>query len=258
MCGILGFTGQPREGQWSETYRLLETLFLASEQRGQDATGFVARTEPYKHRLAGGTVVDKQPRAAHDFLARSVLWRGLRHRRCTTVLGHVRMATHGTPADNRNNHPIVGHSSLYVVHNGILSNHRETARQHGLRLSTDVDSELILRFVEAAKHPAIGLDTALRNVEGSMAAVAYDGHRDALYMVRDAGRPLWLLRLANDKRWFFASTREILAEAFEAVLGGDWFGKVELLMPLAANVVHVRTISGGLIGLIGLPDGKCH
>ena len=253
MCGILGYTGQPDEGQWEQTHQLLEALFLVSQQRGEDATGFVARTEPFKHPLAGNIVLDKQPLAAHDFLTRSAAWRGLRHRRCTTVVGHVRWATHGSPADNRHNHPLVGHSSLYVVHNGILTGHRETAQRHGLRLSTEVDSELILRFVESAKHPATGLDMALRKVDGSMTAVVYDGRRNALYLARDEGRPLWLLKLSNDRRWFFASTREILAEAFEAVLSENWMDKVEILTPLASGSVHVLTSSGRLVGL---PSGR--
>jgi len=249
MCGILGFTGQPKEGQWTETYRLLEVLFLASQQRGWDATGFVVRTEPFKHPKAGETVMDKMPVTAQQFVDHNVTWRSLRHQRCTTVLGHVRLATHGSPVDNRHNHPLVGHSSLYLAHNGILMNHRETAQRHRLRLSTAVDSELILRFVESAKHPAMGLDHALRNVEGSMTAVVYDGHRDTLYMARDEGRPLWLLRLANDKRWFFASTREILADAFAAVVGDSWMSKVELLMPLASGGVHLLKNSGQFLGL---------
>jgi len=252
MCGILGFTGQPKEGQWAETYCLLEVLFLASQQRGWDATGLVARTESFKRQQAGEIVMDKMPLAAQQFVDHNVTWRSLRHRRCTTVLGHVRLATHGSPVDNRHNHPLVGHSSLYLVHNGILTNHRETAHHHGLRLSTGVDSELILRFVETAKHPAMGLDHALRNIEGSMTAVVYDGHRDTLYLARDDGRPLWLLRLTNDYRWFFASTREILADAFNAVIGNDWMNKTELLMPLAAGGVHLLKNSGQLLGL---PNG---
>jgi glucosamine 6-phosphate synthetase-like amidotransferase/phosphosugar isomerase protein len=249
MCGILGFTGNVPESKWKQTYDILTALFLASEGRGQDATGFVARHEPFKNPLAASTVMDKQPGPASQFVRDNPSWRALRHRRCSTVLGHVRWATHGSPEDNRNNHPLVGHSGLYLVHNGVLENHRGIAEKHGLELLTDVDSELILRLVESAKHPAIGLDIALRRVEGSMAAVVYDSPRDALYMARDNDRPLWLLRMKDDRRWFFASTRAILLTAFNAVMGEDAIAKVETLMPLAAG--HVLIVSG--TRLISLP-----
>jgi glucosamine 6-phosphate synthetase-like amidotransferase/phosphosugar isomerase protein len=253
MCGILGFSGYVREGQWSETYDLLNALLVASECRGKDATGFVARTEPLKNCLAANIVLDKAPMPASQFIDQNPSWRSLKHTRSSSCLLHVRWATHGSPADNRNNHPLVGHSSLYLVHNGVLTDHKGTAEKHGLKLQTDCDSELILRMVESAKHPAVGLDNALRRVKGSMAAVVYDGQRDCLYLARDAGRPLWLMRLAHDRRWWFASTREILLAAMEAVLGQGVMSKVETLFPLAAGSVHVLTNSGRLISL---PNGR--
>lgn len=253
MCGIIGYSGYAREGQWSETYDILSALFLASECRGKDAAGFVARSEPFKNCLAADIAFGKHASSASRFIDENPAWRNLRHRRCSTVLGHVRWATHGSPADNRNNHPLVGHSSLYLVHNGILTNHKGTAERHGLALKTECDSELILRMVESARHPAVGLDNALRKIQGSMAAVVYDGQRNCLYMARDEDRPLWLLKLANDRRWWFASTREILLTAMEAVLGQGVMSMVETLFPLACGSVHVLTNSGRLISL---PTGR--
>ena len=247
--------GQTSETRWGETYRLLNALFaISAEQRGLDATGFVARTEPFKSRPASDSIImDKQPLPAPQFITDRPAWRSLRHRRCTTVLGHVRWATHGSPDDNRNNHPLVGHSSLYLVHNGVLANHKGIAEKHGLPLSTDVDSEVILRFVEAAEHPAVGLHHALNKVSGSMAAVVYDGQRDALYLARDTDKPLWLLRLRDDRRWWFASTREILLAAFREVIGEDVMARIDTLMPLAAGHVHILA-QGRLNGLPGASE----
>ena len=253
MCGILGFSGYVREGQWSETYDLLTALFVASECRGKDAAGMVARSEPLKFFLAADIVFSKAPLPASQFIAEDVAWRSLAHRRCSTVLGHVRWATNGDPKLNVHNHPLVGHSQLFLVHNGVIADHEATAAKHGLQLRTEVDSELLLRFVESAKHPALGLDNALRKTKGSSAIVVYDGQRDVLYLARNEGRPLWLMRLAHDRRWWFASTREILLAAFQAVLGNDAIGKVENLFPLASNSVHVLTNSGRLIAL---PSGR--
>lgn len=253
MCGILGFCGSVTEGQWTETYRILNALFVISgQQRGLDATGFVSRTESFKHPSSSNIIMDKRPLPAPEFIADSLAWRKLRHRRCRMVLGHVRWATHGDPRDNRTNHPLVG-NGLWLVHNGVLTDHKATAQKHGLGLETEVDSELLLRFVETTDHPAIGLDRAMKKVEGSAAVIVHDGRRDALYMARN-DRPLWLARLRNDRRSFFASTREILLAAFREVLGDDVLSRFDFLTPLSAGHVHILTPSGKLVALPGNRD----
>lgn len=146
MCGILGFAGHTKDGQWRQTHAIVQALFLASEHRGQDATGFAALTEPFKKQRSSKIIVDKQPLPARHFIKRNRKWRLLRHRRCTMVIGHVRLATHGSPLKNRNNHP---HSSrdgrLHLIHNGIIEDHRRIAAKCKLRLKTDCDSEMLRR-----------------------------------------------------------------------------------------------------------------
>ncbi len=247
MCGILGYSGNVAEGTWHETYDLLTALFLESEKRGRDATGFVARTEPFKNPMASDVVLSKQPVPARRFVADDSSWRALRHRRCSMVLGHVRFATHGSPEQSFNNHPLVGRRGLYLVHNGVLSGHEANAERLGLELTTGCDSETILRLAEA-QHPSLGLNDALRELSGSMTAVVYNSSSDWLYFARNAGRPLWLLKLKNRKAWWFASTREILVAAFESVLG-DIADRVELLMPLACDHVHALSPLGSLVAL---------
>lgn len=247
MCGIIGYVGQPNEGRWGQTHRLLEALFLASEHRGRHATGFVAKTEPFKRPDSGEVVSDKRPQPSSRYVHQSGSWRGLRHRRCTTVIGHVRWATHGVPEINRNNHPHNGRRGLSLVHNGVLVNHREVCERKGLILRTDCDSEAIIRLIETHQDPRYGLKDALRSFNGSMALALYDTVADATHLVRNDGRPLWLARLRNDRRWFFASTRQILLDAFDEVLGRNAAGQIELLFPLAAQQVHTLSNHGSLM-----------
>ena len=150
-----------------------------------------------------------------------------------------------------NNHPFKGREQLYLVHNGILADHEGYCRRRGLSLRTACDSEAILRMMESAETPALGLDETVNTMRGSMAVAVYDGKEDVTYLARNDGRPFWLLRLQNDRRWFYASTREILLDALERVMGSAASDRIEILIPLAAGQVHVLSSD---LSLIGLPE----
>ena len=61
-------------------------------------------------------------------------------------------------------------------------------------------------------------------------------------MARDESRPLWIGRMRNDKRLWFASTSGILIDAMQNALQAAvvW----EMLMTLAANHIFCATASG--------------
>lgn len=254
MCGIAGFIGHAREGQWRQTHSILGELFLASEHRGRDATGFAALTDPLGRHTRQLVVVGKEPVEASRFVGINTDWKRLTQRRCAAVIQHVRAATHGNAhtGDNRNNHPFVGDNGLLLVHNGIISNHAELMDQFSLRARTECDSEALLRVVEQAKHPAEGLTTCLREVQGSMAVAVLDSRRGVVYLATNGGRPLWVCRLRDERRMFFASTVAILLTALEKVLGKDrhWLGSIH---PLATGFVHAVTPDGRFVSLTAQP-----
>ena len=246
MCGIIGFVGRVQEGQWGQTYSLLRHLFIAAEHRGRDATGLVAVTDPSGGKRAGKVVVAKEPVEASRFVETDPAFLNLRRRRCSACVGHVRLATHGDPLDPRNNHPHVGRH-LSLVHNGIVSNHRELADRHALRLKSQCDSECLLRIVEASDHPALGLDRCLREVKGSMAVALIDPRESLVWVARNTGRPLWLAKMRKDRRYFFASTASILLSAFRRVLGPHAAGRLDYLAPVAEGSPLALSPSGRLI-----------
>lgn len=215
MCGIIGFVGEVAEGRWAETHAILERLFLESEHRGRDATGFAARITPRRNPQRATSSLAKRPIPAREFVG-SDEFRRLGRRRCTAFLGHVRAATHGHPADPRNNHPFASRDGeLFLVHNGILSNHLDVADALNLRLESDCDSEVLLRIIETADDIPRGLALCHRELKGSMAIAVLEGSTGTVWLSRNEGRPLWLGRLRNDRRWFFASTDQILRDAIE-------------------------------------------
>jgi glutamine phosphoribosylpyrophosphate amidotransferase len=241
MCGIVGMIGKTREDKWAETHRILSFLLLAAEIRGKDATGFVARTESLEGPAEGRTLIGKAAVKPSIFVEKNTKWRSLRHHRCNMVLGHIRWATHGDPADLRNDHPHVsGH--LALVHNGILSNHRDLIDRYCLRVESECDSEVLLRIIERAKTPALGISLCLLERPGAI--VVYDGLRNCLWLGRDESRPLWCGRMKGDRRLWIASTSGILIEGIQNALQTS--AAFDMLVPLAAYYIYRATADGSL------------
>lgn len=128
MCGIFGFI--TRDGQGPDVARL-RRLALITQTRGVHAFGlaWVGADGPIQ--------TFKRPGPAEDHLDRLK-----RCRQARVVIGHCRLATHGVPADNRNNHPHRAGGG-YLVHNGVVFNHRELARRYGLSPQGECDSEIL-------------------------------------------------------------------------------------------------------------------
>jgi len=128
MCGIFGYiTG---EGNGPSIERL-RRIALATEVRGRHAFGLAWIDED------GRIQTFKAPGPARSHLDELE-----RCRDAVAVIGHCRLATHGTWLDNRNNHPHVAGKG-YVVHNGVIFNHAQLARQHRLRTRTQCDTEVL-------------------------------------------------------------------------------------------------------------------
>jgi glucosamine--fructose-6-phosphate aminotransferase (isomerizing) len=247
MCGIIGFFGFVREGQWGQTHSLLRELFIASEHRGQDATGFSALTSSFDSPKSQRLVTAKQPFPASDFVLSNTAFIRLRQLRCSAFIGHVRMATHGEPTDNANNHPFSGKDGLHLVHNGVVSNYLEIADKLALKLTSKCDSEILLRVLEASENPYFGLLSCIREVQGSMAVAVLDEQYKSVWLARNGGRPLWLGRLKDDRRWFFASEQSILVRAFSRVLGPRTIHQFDYLAPIPENAPLVLTEDGRLL-----------
>ena len=244
MCGIVGFTGVTKQNTWAQTHRILSHLLLAAEIRGRDATGFVARSQSLEGTGPRRTIIAKEAVPASKFVEANPIWRSLRHRRCSTVVAHVRLATHGDPSDPRNNHPFVS-SGLALVHNGVISHYQDLVDRFCLRVESECDSEVLLRIVERSKTVPIGLSLCLLERPGAI--VVYDERRDVCWLAHDDSRPLWIGRMKNDKRLWFASTSGILIDGIHNALQAavSW----EILMPLAANHVFMAS-SAGTIGAV--------
>ena len=132
---------------------------------------------------------------------------------------------------------------------GPIRNWRDLTRQRGWQLRSDCDSEVLLRMIEDAPTPAEGIGAAMDSAEGSAALALLDTREGgSIYLVRNGGSPLWVLRLRNDRRLFFASTRHMLTSAFQRLWGDDW-QRIDLLSPLAVGITYIAPARGGLIAM---------
>src|SRR5215469_16745148 len=109
------------------------------------------------------------------------------------IIGHNRAKTIG---DNlaENAHPFVEDKTFAMVHNGTLHNHKQIG-------DTDVDSHalaIVLKKAMDEEDWKKGLEEALSKVKGAYACVWYDQKRDQVCMVRNAERPLFLVKAGSN------------------------------------------------------------
>ncbi len=177
MCGIIGYTGTK-----TALGIVLEGL-SALEYRGYDSVGvaLVDQTSSQIFKELGG-VQNIVEQATADPLSSSA----------HTAIGHTRWATHGQPTAI-NAHPHFNTAqNIFVVHNGIIENHRElraTLQSAGYEFISETDSEVIPHLIDYhLKNHANFQDAfiaALRELRGAYAIVAITTSQpDTVYVAR--------------------------------------------------------------------------
>jgi predicted glutamine amidotransferase len=153
-------------------------MFPALVERGPDAWGWMAwnGTEVLadKHR---GRSDSRGARALMANIDPNSRW----------LVGHTRRATHGSPRDPLNNHPI-RHRNIVGVHNGMIRNYNGILRVTGRDdPRAEVDSEAVFAAVYRW-----GARNGLRAIDGSVVA-AFTNWRHApetLMLARSHSRPI--------------------------------------------------------------------
>jgi glucosamine 6-phosphate synthetase-like amidotransferase/phosphosugar isomerase protein len=243
MCAIVGIQCDVRDNEWGQTHSLMTQLLIEAAERGVDACGFAASTEPYDAPHKMRIVTDKAAIPSPEFVERNMPWRRLRHQRCRAVLGHTRAACSGSATDPANAHPhhgIAGARRFSLVHNGWFTNINDVLHRHDLTMRTTVDSECAARLIERIGSIPEGMYRCLAELRGAQALAVLDHRAGTTYLCRDDNRPLWVCRLRDRRRVVYASTPNIISRAIEKRLGrfGDWVGDCH---PLAPGFVYALT-----------------
>lgn len=138
----------------------------------------------------------------------------------TSFIMHTRAATHGSPKDNNNNHPVISpQGTIRLVHNGIIYNHEDVRKVLGEvgEGLPEVDSSVIPAMIET-----FGLSST-EHIAGQAACAWFDEDTgDTIHIAKFHSNPIAYAWLA-DGSFVFASTPDILGRALDKA-GVAWFG----------------------------------
>jgi glucosamine--fructose-6-phosphate aminotransferase (isomerizing) len=180
MCGIAAVC-RSRQTGISHLKSFVVEAALDIESRGPHATGFAWAAPADGHPWYW-----KSPGPARKVAHKVPLPNGV-----GTILVHTRWATHGKPEDNRNNHPVVA-PGLTLIHNGVLTNHRDLLELLNVEPDGECDSEA-LAWLLANGPDQLGAQPweLLELVEGS-AAIAWleASEPHVMHLARLATRPM--------------------------------------------------------------------
>lgn len=122
------------------------------------------------------------------------------------VFGHGRFPTIGETSI-KNAHPFE-HRHITLMHNGTIKNHEKLNEKY--KKDFAVDSELICWMVSE-----IGIKETIKEIDGAYALIYFDSKEDAVNIVRNYERPLWIGKNSFNDRAVFGSEKHYLKWADE-------------------------------------------
>ena len=180
MCGIFGFYVAKEATTYRQFEKDLLLLFELSQKRGLDSAGVAVAGDRAFHGYKA--VVRPSDMVKHPQFI-DVLKAGYEDSTDHLIaLGHCRLVTNGSMADNGNNHPIVT-NNLVGVHNGIVVNaeelsgieYRAMTREHWTAAS---DTKLLFELIDGVADEIGDLRAAIARtflrIEGSASIAAID------------------------------------------------------------------------------------
>lgn len=184
MCRLLGISYASEDSREDlSTSQIVQILFRELTGGGPHSYGWMS----YNAATAGDPVIEyfKTPGRADTKQAQRTIRRRVDNDALWFV-GHVRFATHGDPADIRNDHPIP-HANIIGVHNGVLRNHEKILAITGREdPKTKVDSEAIFAAVNRW-----GPTKGLAKIQGDLVSIYTDIRKPhVLHIARTHGRQL--------------------------------------------------------------------
>lgn len=136
MCGCFGFASFDGKGP---SIKRLARIAKVTMRRGPHAFGFSWIDSKGRLRMF------KRTGRIVDYLGLLGMAADARF-----LIGHCRYATHGSPANNLNNHPHPADGG-WIVHNGVIGRYEDLIASNDLAPVTDCDSEVLGMLLERGR-----------------------------------------------------------------------------------------------------------
>lgn len=218
MCGIIGLTFINNSTiEQKKIQDIVTQLYILSESRGKEATGIAirsnARIDTYKSPIRASKFIKSKKFHSifNDSLDKTVnqsiktqIW---------AMIGHSRLVTNGSRANNTNNQPVVG-DKVVCVHNGIIVNVEEIEETYKeINRITDLDSEIIVRLFENnitnGMPPSEAIKDTFKKIQGEASVGLLLTEYENLVLATNTGS---IYCISNENLFLFASERFILSK----------------------------------------------
>lgn len=247
MCGIFGVIAK----QDSFNTEIVSDLFLLSQSRGKDASGIAI--------VNGDKILVFKKATAAEKLVQLPAYRKLikevsQSKDTIALIGHARMVTNGTMAENNNNQPVIK-DGIVAIHNGIVVNDEVLWKKFKqLKRNYEVDTEVFLALVRYFYKQAKDIREAMRKVyaeiEGATTTALFFHDLNYLALSTNTGSLYYLVN--RQKRLFiFASEEYFLKELAENNNDSIKNHKITQLKPGNGLLVNLKDISSELFPLTG-------
>jgi len=251
MCGIFGVSVKStNEYTGNNIKKITKILFKLSESRGKEAAGLAAKNKD-------SIDVLKLPVSASCLLKSSQYKKfsanvfnkkdGTDKDGFLTVIGHSRLATHGTENFNRNNQPVIKENAV-CVHNGIIANDRELWKRFPvLKQEYEVDTEVLVGLLQFFLKETGSITSATQKtfgeIEGSASLAMLFNNNQLLLLATNTGS-LYIYDDPAKNIFLFASERYILEQLIGKIRGIDSFKQkfIQQLSPGTALAFDVQTL----------------
>lgn len=212
MCGIFGLAGYNSTLSEKLFKKVLSKLFLLSESRGKEASGFA-------NIFSESIEIFKSPFPAKVLVESSFFSQYFAStEKSQSIIGHSRLVTDGYEHDNDNNQPVI-RDGYVLVHNGIVINHKQlwNEEKYGKK-QTDLDTEIIPAFLKECRDKGLNIAQSLsmlfKSLDGMTSVAITDDSSDSLVLATNNGS-LYYAYDSKSQRFVFASERHILIKLFK-------------------------------------------
>jgi glucosamine--fructose-6-phosphate aminotransferase (isomerizing) len=254
MCGIFGVSLTNESAIKQHYSKIVATLFLLSESRGKEASGFAINNGKELRYL-------KSPFPASDLVKSTVFKREIdsllnSRKSFYSTIGHSRLVTNGYEQYNENNQPVIK-NNLAVIHNGIIVNDTELWKKFSdEKKLSGLDSEVIPTLLRRLLNQGDTLQTALSNlykeIYGMTSIAVLPFENNNLILATNNGS-LYYVNSEDNSAFVFASERFILNSLIEKLQLSSVFSK-QNIKQLPANFACTVNVETNAVNVQGLTN----